>query len=148
MSTQKVWYTSVQKKWGPTEITFKSSWESTKNQQSCNIQECSSVFSAELGKGQHSLVPRPSHCPVFDYAKNGEGRRGPFYYVNDINVYLGRQRGEGSLIKDAFHACILRFEPRVICLLLCERLKLQCLGQKLQDQTSSSIGDPPPLCRH
>ena len=44
---------------------------------------------------------RPSHHPVFDclqYAKTGE-RPGPFYHVNDISVYLGRQRGEGSPIE-------------------------------------------------
>ena len=48
------------------------------------------------------LVPRPSHHPEFDhlqYAKNGGGRPGPFYHVNDVSVYLGRQRGQGSLIK-------------------------------------------------
>ena len=31
--------------------------------------------------------------------KNGGGRPGPFYHMNDINVYLGRQRGEGSPIE-------------------------------------------------
>ena len=54
-----------------------------------------------------SLVPRPSHHPVFDrlqYAKmEGEGRLGIIYHVNDVSVYLGRQRvdrgGEGSPIK-------------------------------------------------
>ena len=43
-----------------------------------------------------SLVPRPSHRPVFDrlqFAKNGGGRPVIFYHVNDISVYLGRQRG-------------------------------------------------------
>ena len=33
-----------------------------------------------------NLIPRPSHCPVFDclqYAKM-EGRPGPFYHMNDI----------------------------------------------------------------
>ena len=29
------------------------------------------------------------------YARNGGGRPGSFYHVDDINVYLGRQRGEG-----------------------------------------------------
>ena len=44
----------------------------------------------------YSLVPRPSHHPVFDhlpYAKmKGEG---PFYHMNDISVYLSRQMGGG-----------------------------------------------------
>ena len=46
----------------------------------------------------YSLVPRPSHHPVFDrlqYAKTeGEGLVS-FYHVNDVSVYLGRQRGGG-----------------------------------------------------
>ena len=72
---------------------------------------------------------------------------GLFYHINDINVYLGRQRGGGVPDqKDAFHTRILCFEPRVVRLSLCERSKLQSLGQKLQNQASSSIGDPPPLC--
>ena len=29
------------------------------------------------------------------YAKTGGGRPGPFYYVNNVSVYLGRQRGGG-----------------------------------------------------
>ena len=50
-----------------------------------------------LGESRGSLIPRPSHRPVFDclqYAKNGGGSRGPFYCVNDISVYLDRQREE------------------------------------------------------
>ena len=50
-----------------------------------------------------SLVPRPSHHPVYDrwqYAKTEEGRPGVIYHVNDVSVYLGRQRGgEGSPVK-------------------------------------------------
>ena len=51
-----------------------------------------------------SLVPRPSHCPVFDrYAvcKSGGRRPGIFHHVNDVSVYLGRQRrgGEGCPIE-------------------------------------------------
>ena len=49
-----------------------------------------------------TLVPRSSHRPVFDslqYAKNGGGRPGIFYHVNDVSVYLGRQRGEESSIE-------------------------------------------------
>ena len=44
----------------------------------------------------HSLVP--SHRPVFDvlqYAKNRGGEPGPFYHINDVSVYQGRQRGGG-----------------------------------------------------
>ena len=47
--------------------------------------------------------------------KNGGGRPGPFYHVNDVSVYLGRQRGGGVPDrKNAFRACILRFEPGVV----------------------------------
>ena len=49
-----------------------------------------------------SHIPRSSQCPVFDhlqYAKSEGGRPGPFYDVNDVSVYLGRQRGKGSPIE-------------------------------------------------
>ena len=52
-------------------------------------------------KGYPSLVPRPSHRPVlitWSMQKQG-GRPGIFYHVNDVSVYLGRQRGEGSPIE-------------------------------------------------
>ena len=45
-----------------------------------------------------NLVTRPSHHPVFDglqYPNNREGRPGPFYHVNGVSIYLGRQRGVG-----------------------------------------------------
>ena len=38
-----------------------------------------------------SVVLRPSHHPVSDhlqYEKNGGGRPGPLYYVDDVHVYL------------------------------------------------------------
>ena len=59
-----------------------------------------------------SLVPRPSHRPVFDRLQcaktEGEGL-GAFYHVNDVSVYLGRQRRGGVIDrKDAFHGCVLR----------------------------------------
>ena len=41
--------------------------------------------------------------------------------------------------KGAFRTRVLHFEPRVVCFPLCEHLKLQRLGQKLQYQTSSSF---------
>ena len=46
-----------------------------------------------------SLVPRLSRAPSSFWSlavcKNGGGRPSLFYHVNDISVYLGRQRGEG-----------------------------------------------------
>ena len=45
-----------------------------------------------------SLIPRPSHHPTA-VCKNGGGRPGT---MNDINIYLGRQRREGPL-KEKVH---------------------------------------------
>ena len=47
-----------------------------------------------------SLVSRPFHqlviaCMQNGACKNGGGWPGQFYHVNDISVYLGRQRGGG-----------------------------------------------------
>ena len=85
----------------------------------------------------------------------GGGRPGTIYHVNDISVYLGRQMWGGVTDqKNTFCACVLCFEPRAVHLSLRERSKLQRLGQKLQDQASSSFfrqGTPPPsvyLGRH
>ena len=50
-----------------------------------------------------SLVPRPSHCPVFDrlqYAKIGGGRPGPFYHVNDIVSPRLTEGGRGPRLKE------------------------------------------------
>ena len=50
-----------------------------------------------------SLVSRLSRAPSSFWSlavcKNGGGRPSPFYHVNDVSVYLGRQRGEGSPIE-------------------------------------------------
>ena len=81
----------------------------------------------------HSLVPRPSHRPVFwslAVCKNGGRRPGIIYYVNDISVYLGRQRWGGVTdLKDTFRARFFRFEPRAVLFSLCEHSKLQRLEQ-------------------
>ena len=53
-----------------------------------SITKLSKVGLALLLMDVCTLVPRPSHC------KNGV-RVSPFYYVNNISVYLGRQRGGG-----------------------------------------------------
>ena len=42
------------------------------------------------------------------------GRPGPFYHVNDVSVYQGRQRGEGSLIKkNKLEALSCSFYPKL-----------------------------------
>ena len=88
-----------------------------------------------------SLVPRSSHCPVFDrlqYTKNGGGRHGIFYHVNDISVCLvDRGRGGVPYQKNTFCAHVFRFEPEVAHFSLHKHLKLQCLGQKLQGKASN-----------
>ena len=40
---------------------------------------------------RYSLVARPSQ--FWAVCKNGEGRPGPFYHVNDVSVYQGKQSG-------------------------------------------------------
>ena len=77
------------------------------------------------------------------------GRPGIIYHVNDVSVYLGRQRGEGSLVKRTHfaHAFFVLNQERYAFHLIHEHSKLQCLGQKLQDQGSTSffrLGTPPP----
>jgi len=53
---------------------------------------------------------------------------------------LSRERGGGgSDRRNAFCAHILCFEPGAVCFSLLERLKLQRLGQKLQDKASCSV---------
>ena len=54
------------------------------------------------------------------------GRLGLFYHVNDVSVYLGRQREEGVPDQNySFCARVLYFEPRVVRFSLCEHLKLK-----------------------
>ena len=67
--------------------------------------------------------------------KNRGGRPGPFYHVNDVSVYLGRQRGGGGfLIKRIL--CVCSFELGLVCFLLGKQLKLE---QELQEKASSSF---------
>ena len=72
--------------------------------------------------------------------KNGGGRPGLFYHVNDVSVYLGRQREGGvSDKKNAFCTCVIRFEPGVVRFSLLGCSKLQRLGQKLQVNASCFV---------
>ena len=74
----------------------------------------------------------------------GEGRPGPFYHVNDISVYQGRQRGgRGPQLKGRIsRILILSFEPGAVCSLLRKCLKLQHLGQKLQGWGAPPLHSP------
>ena len=65
--------------------------------------------------------------------KNGGGRPGPFYHVNDVSVYVGRQSGGGVLDRmNAFHTHVLHIELGLVhvCFSLRKLSKLQHLGQK------------------
>ena len=74
------------------------------------------------------------------------GKTWPFYHMNDVSIYLGRQRRGGVPgRKNAFHECILRFEPTVVHLSLSEPSKLQYYGQKLKEKPQVRSFDPPLL---
>ena len=48
-----------------------------------------------------SLVPRPSHHPLFEYSiQNGGERPGPFHHKSDVSIYLGRQKRGGRVAPD------------------------------------------------
>ena len=99
-----------------------------------------------------SFVFPPSSFWSLAAWKNGGRRPGIFYHMNDVSVYLGRQRRGG--VPDWENAfCVLHFEPGVVCVcfLLHERFKLQCLGKKLHQAHSTHGGPLPPsvyLGRH
>ena len=72
-----------------------------------------------------SLIQGLPTVQFFDHLQyaNGGGRPGPFYHVNDISVYLGRQRGGGALKqKSVFHLHILRPKQGVLCFSLLKHL--------------------------
>ena len=88
----------------------------------------------------------PSSLWSLAVCKNGGGRPGIIHHMNDVSVYLGRQRGGGVTGHSWTRSSFL---TKSGTLSLCKRSKLQRLGQKQQDQASSSFfwrGTPPPLC--
>ena len=96
------------------------------------------IFRTSIQLNISSFVPRSSHYPVFDHLQKWRRRPGPFYHMNDISVYLGRQREGPPLEELLFAHTFLCFEPEVVCFSLHEHSKLQHLGQKLHDKASSS----------
>ena len=104
----------------------------------------------------YCLVPRPSHHPVFNCStRNGGGRPGPFCHVNDVSVYLGRQRkgrGGGMVLdsRSTFHASIFHFslkQERYIFAL--QTFKTPGLGVencKIRLHACSFNGGLSPLC--
>ena len=92
-----------------------------------------------------NLVPRSSHRLGFAVRTNGRGRPGQFYHVNDVSLYQGRQREEGSSIERTHfvHTFFVLNQGGMFLLSKCS--KLQRLGQKLQDsQACSNDGQSPP----
>ena len=45
-----------------------------------------------LGQKIITVSAEPQLASKWPLCKNGEGRAGRFYYMNDVSVYLGRQR--------------------------------------------------------
>ena len=92
----------------------------------------------------HSLAFPPSSVWLLAVCKNGSGRPGPFYHMNDVSIYLGRQ-SVGVPNHNPFCARVLHF---VVRFLLHKCSKLKHLGQKLQDKASRSFfrWENPPLC--
>ena len=77
--------------------------------------------------------------------KNRGGRPGLFYHVNDVFVYLGRQReGRGPQSNERILHTHSSFWTRSNTFSLRKHSKLQHFGQKLQDQASSSFFGPLP----
>ena len=98
-----------------------------------------------------SLVLRPSHHPVvgcLQIAETEGEEPGPFYHMNDANVYLMEvDRGGGGVLdrKNAFCVSALCSE-RVVSFPLCEPSELHHLDRhyKKRPQANSFIWGLPP----
>ena len=108
-----------------------------------------------------SLVPRPSHHPVFwslAVCKNGGGRPGLFYHMNDISVYLSRQRGEGVTHRknelEAWSCCFClkcwRCEAKSVLLLVQneERVRKMRTHARMHARTHAHMHALTQACRH
>ena len=79
-----------------------------------------------------ALFPDLPTIKFFDACSMQWGRPGSFCHINDVSVYLSRQRGAGVLSFSASNRCF----------------ELVALGQKLQEMASSSsfqLVAPPPI---
>ena len=96
----------------------------------------------------HSLIPRPSHCPVFDhlqYAKT-EGEN-LVHFITWITSVSSKVDKGVSDWKNAFCAHGLCFEP--VAFSLRGTFETSALGAETTRWVSSSFilwGTPPPLC--
>ena len=80
--------------------------------------------------------------------QNGMGRPGPFYHMNDVSVYLGRQRRERSLFERThFTSAIFILNQEQYIFHFMNIQNSSAWGQKLQDKASSSFFDGGPLPR-
>ena len=69
-----------------------------------SIVLCSITLDGGKGWGWSNVASFPGLSNIqFLITCSGGGRPGIFYPVNDVSVYLGRQRGEGSLIERTHH---------------------------------------------
>ena len=94
-----------------------------------------------------SFIPRPSYRPVFDpptVCKNGGGRPGPFYHMNDVSVYQGRQReGRVPWLKELIsHMHSLFWTRSGICVFASRTFETPVFGAKT---TRYYIPSPAPL---
>ena len=93
-----------------------------------NCGTCQNSTPGGIGWCQTTIKPRSHHpCSFWLLAvwKDGGGRNGPFYLVNDISLYLGRQRGGGvSDWKNTFRIHVLSLNREWHVFLLLERSKL------------------------
>ena len=78
-------------------------WVPSSTKSYCPLSHTSGLLSLTISRtkcwerDKGSLIPRLSHRPVMITCsmQNRGGRPGPFYHVNNISFYLGRQRGGG-----------------------------------------------------
>ena len=61
--------------------------------------------------------------------------------MDDVNIYIGRQRGVG--VTDTFRACVLHSEQQAESFPLHKCLKLQCLDRWYKERLPAQSGTPP-----
>ena len=78
--------------------------------------------------------------------RNGGGRPGPFYHVNDVSYYLGSGGAEGSLIERMHFTHVLNQEWYVFCLNV-QNSSAWDKNYKKRPQAHSFNWDPSPAFR-
>ena len=75
-----------------------------------------------------------------------EGRPGPFYHMNDVSVYLSRQKGG-----EWAWGLILKFVPQALEFWMFRKRKISCSWFETKNSCMKcvlSVGDPPTFCLH